>query len=85
MPLSRSNLRDDGVLELVDAVHIGVAGEAALDGIDAGLRDVRRRVEVRLAGAEADDVLAFRLQAGGAGGDGERGRGLDALDASGDR
>ena len=45
-------------------------------------RDVRRRIEIRLAGAEADDVLALGLEAGGAGGDGEGRRGLDALDAS---
>ena len=82
MPLSRSNLRDDRVLQLVDPVDVRVAREAALDRVDARLRDVRGRIEVRLAGAEADHVLAFRLQAGGTGGDGERGRGLDALDAS---
>jgi aspartate aminotransferase len=37
------------------------------------------------AGAQADDVFALRLQSGGTGGNGERGRGLDALDASRDR
>jgi hypothetical protein len=46
---------------------------------------MRGGVEIRLAGAESDDVFAFRLQAGGTGGDGERRRGLDALDASRDR
>ena len=36
-----AELADDGVFQLVDAVHIGVACEAAADRIDAGLRDVR--------------------------------------------
>jgi hypothetical protein len=43
---------------------------------------VDRRVEVRLTGTQADDVLALGLQFRGARGDGECGRGLDALNAS---
>jgi hypothetical protein len=77
-------LRDDRVLELVDALDVGVAREAALDRLDAGRGDVRRRVEIGLTGAEADDILALGLQARGQRGDGEGGRGLDALGAAGD-
>src|SRR6185437_9035597 len=75
-------LRDDRIPQLVDALDRGVAREAALDRIDPGLRDVAWRVEVRLTGPETDDIVSFGLQAGGAGGNGERGGGLDALDAS---
>ena len=59
-------LRDDRVLELGDAVDGRVAREALADGVDAGVRDVRGRVEIRLAGAQADDVLALGLQLRGA-------------------
>ena len=76
-----AELADDRVLQLVRAVDIRVTREAAADRRDAGLGDVRRRVEIRLAGTEADDVLALGLEACRARGDGERGRGLDALDA----
>jgi len=43
---------------------------------------VLRRVEIGLAGAEADDVAAARLERGGAGGDGQGGRGFDGLYAA---
>ena len=49
-----------------------------------GIGDVHGRVEIRLAGAEADDVLALGFQARGARGDRERRRGLDALDTFGE-
>jgi hypothetical protein len=42
---------------------------------------VRRRVEIRLAGAEADDVFAFRFELRDAAGERDSGGGLDALDA----
>jgi hypothetical protein len=45
---------------------------------------MRRCIEVGLAGAEADYVMAFRLELRGAGGDGERGRGFDLLNALGE-
>ena len=51
------------------AVVLGVAA-----GRDGGLDDVVGRREVGLAGAEADDVLALRLQRLGLGVDGQRGR-----------
>src|SRR6185436_16516394 len=75
-------LRNDRVLELDDAVDVRVTREALADRVDTRVRDVDRRVEVRLAGTQADDVLALGLQFRGARGDGESGRGLDALNAS---
>ncbi len=53
-------LGDDGLLELGHAVDVGVFGLAALDGGDGGVLDVVGRVEVRLAGAQADDVATRR-------------------------
>jgi hypothetical protein len=54
---------------------------AATDCGNARIRDVDGRVEIRLAGAKANDVLALGFQSRGPRGDRERGRGLDALDA----
>jgi hypothetical protein len=76
-------LGDDGALEFRRAVHGGVLGEAVADGGDGGLFDVIRGVEVRLAGAKADHVLAGGAQLLGAGGDGEGRRRLDGLHAGG--
>jgi hypothetical protein len=78
-------LLDDRVLELDDAVDGGITREAVADRFDTDIGDVLRCVEIGLAGAEADDVLAFRLQFRGARGDGESGRGLDALNAAAER
>ena len=75
-------LGNDGVFELVDAIHIRVACEPALDRFDTGVADVCGRVEVGLTGTESDDIFALGFEACGAGGDGECGRWLDALDAS---
>jgi hypothetical protein len=76
-----AELADDGVLDLVCAVNICVTCMAATDGGDAGLANIRGRVEIGLAGTEADNVLAFGLEPCRARRDGERGRGLDALNA----
>ncbi len=51
-------LRDDRVLQLGNAVHRGILGLAGFNGVDRRQLDVGGRVEVRLAGAEADDVAA---------------------------
>jgi hypothetical protein len=42
---------------------------------------VHRRVEIRLASTEADDVFAFRFELRNAPGERDSGGGLDALDA----
>jgi hypothetical protein len=70
-------LGSDGFLELRDAVHRGVLGLALTDGADRGLLDVVGRVEVRLAGAEADDVSTLGLQLPGLLVRGHGGRRLD--------
>ena len=59
-----------------------VFGEAGGERLGGGVFDVLRGVEVRFAGAEADDVLAFGLHLLGLGvnGQGERrGEGSGAL------
>jgi hypothetical protein len=66
------------------AIGVRVARVAGLDRVDAGLGDVFRRVEVRFADRQADDVLALGLECGRTGGHGEGRGGLDALDATGD-
>ena len=66
-------LCDDGLLELGDAVDDGVLGEALVDGLLGRVFDVGRGVEIRLAGAEADDVAALGPQLRGAGRDDQRG------------
>src|SRR4030095_4837731 len=74
-------LRDDCVFQLGRAFDPRVARVAFANRLDARIRDVRRRIKIRLAGAETDDVLAFRLQLRDAAGEGDCGRRLDALDA----
>jgi glutamine synthetase len=54
---------------------------ALADRGNAGIGDVRRRVEVRLAGPERNDVLALGAQLRGAGSDGKSRRRFDAVDA----
>ena len=61
------------------AVDVGVFRGARLDGRDGGILDVLRGVEIRLAGGDAQDVLAFRLQLRRRHADGERRRGDDAI------
>src|SRR5690606_13902302 len=73
-------LGDDGALQRRRTVHRRVLGLAALDGVFGSLLDVFRGVEIRFAGAKADDVLAARAQFRGALRDGKRGRGLEAAD-----
>ncbi len=51
----------DGRAQFGDAGGGGVFGEAGGQRLGAGVLDVLRRVEVRLAGAEADDVQAVGL------------------------
>jgi len=75
----------DGSLEVREARRRhDVAVVPVADGLDAGLADVRGGLEVRLAGAETDDVGAVGLHALGLGGGGQGHGGLDALDALGD-
>ena len=50
---------------------------------NSGVDDVARGVEIRLAGAQADHILALRLELLGAVGHGEGRGGFDALHAAG--
>ena len=76
-------LANDRVLEFHDAVDVGVTRVALADRVDACLGNVGRGVKVRLTGAQANDVFAFRLQLVGQCGDGQGGGRLDALRAPG--
>ena len=58
---------DDGVFQAGDAADRGVFGESVVDGFLGGILDVLRGVEIGFAGTEADNVLAFSLELGGAG------------------
>ena len=73
-------LAADRVLQLGRTVRIGVAGVAALHGVDGGLDDVGRGVEIRLACGEADDVAARGFQLARLGADGDGGGRLDAAE-----
>ena len=55
-------LGDHRVLQFRNAVDGGILGLAGFDGMDRRQLDVGGRVEVRLAGAEADDVTSRRFQ-----------------------
>ena len=75
----------DGLPQLRQPAGGGVAVVLLVPaGGDRRLHDVLRGREVRLAGAEADDVLARRLEGLGLGVDGQRGRLGDGPDPSGD-
>ena len=75
-------LGGDGGLELGDAVDIGVLRRTTFaDRLDRGFLDVVRRVEVRLAGAQADDVAAGRFERARLVGHRDGRRRLDALEA----
>ena len=78
-------LRGDGLLQLGQAAGRRVAVVARVAaGRDGGLDDVVGRREVGLAGAEADDRLARRLQRLGLGVDRQRGGLGDGTDSLGD-
>ena len=72
-------LRDNRFLQCRRTIHRGVFGLAVADGLDGGHLDVFGGVEVRFAGAQANDVLAGRPEFRGFVGHGEGGRGLDRL------
>ena len=72
-------LGPDRFFKFRNAGHRRVAGEAVLDGLDGGGLDVFRGVEIRLAGAEIDDIDAGGLHGLGLGGNGQGGRGFDLL------
>ena len=74
----------DGLAQLRDAVGRRVAVVAVADGLDGGFTDVRGRLEVRLADAEVDDILAGGGQCGGAGEHLEGGFGAETVETVGE-
>src|SRR5690606_37360402 len=54
-------LLGDGLFQLGNARGRRVLGAAGLEGLDGGILDVLGRVEIRLTGAEACDVLSLSL------------------------
>ncbi len=69
-PVLALELGADRLFQRRRAVDRGVARLAALHRCDRRLLDVEGRVEIGLAGAEADDVAPGGLELGGLGGDG---------------
>jgi hypothetical protein len=61
---------DNGVAEFVGAADGGVFAEVGFDGGDGSIFDVTRRLEVRLACAEVDDVNSLLGELIGFGDDG---------------
>jgi hypothetical protein len=79
-----AELLADGLAQLEDALDGRVLGAPGADGLDRRGLDVLRRIEIRLAGAEADDVAAGALEFLGLGGHGQGRRRLDAGDPLGE-
>ena len=75
---------DDGAANVWDAGHDGVAGEVGLDGGDGRVLDVAGRGEMRLAGAEVDEVDALGAELGSLCGDGHGGGDFNAADTVGE-
>src|SRR5207247_11475631 len=73
-PVLALELVGDGLAKFGDAAARRVFGEAVGERLDGGVFDVLRRVKVRLACAEADDIQALGLHLLGFGVDGQRQR-----------
>src|SRR5208283_1055397 len=82
-PAVAAELLRDSLAQRGRAGDVGVFRVARLDGADRRVLDVLRRVEVGLAGRQADHVAARRLQRAGLGGDGDRLARADAVQAFG--
>ena len=61
----------DGLPQFRNSTARRVFGETVGQGLDRGFLDVLWRVEIRLARAETDHILAFRLHLFGFGVDGQ--------------
>ena len=80
-PILALELLDDGVLELGDAVDVGVFRRPAVaDRLDRRFLDVVGRVEIGFPSAEADDIAACRFERARLVGDGDGRRRFDALE-----
>ena len=67
----------DRLFQLGDTIHRGIARLALINRALGGDADVFRRVKIRLARAQTNDIAALCLQLGRFGGDGDGGRGFD--------
>ena len=54
--------RNDGLFQLAGAVDRGVLGKPPMQGIDRGLFDMLRGIEIRLTGTQSDDILTLGAQ-----------------------
>ena len=55
-PVLAAEFLGDRILQLGDAVDLGIAGVAVMDGADRGLLHMRRGLEIGLADGKADDI-----------------------------
>ncbi len=78
--LLRTELVADRPAQFRNAGDRGVAGVAVIDGLLAGLADVRRRGQVRFADAEVENIGAGSAQLLGLGVDGKSRRGWNLQD-----
>ncbi len=76
-------LVNNGFFKRRRSIHCRVLGIARAQGGDSGFLDMVRGIEIRLAGAKADDILALLAQFAGTAGYGQRGGGFDRVDAAG--
>ena len=83
-PVLALELLDHRFLQLGDAVHVGVLRRPAVaDRLDRRLFDVVGRVEIRLAGAQPNDIAAGRFERARLVRHGDGGRRLYALEVVG--
>jgi hypothetical protein len=75
----------DGFAQRRRARDIGIFGIAGVDRVDGRLFDMRRGVEIRLAGGEADDIAPRRFQRPRFGGNGDGLARADTVEAVGDQ
>ena len=76
-PVFAFELGADRLFQLGDTIDRGITRLALVDRTLGRRADVFRRVEIRLACAQTDDIAALCLQLGRLGGDGDGGRGFD--------
>ena len=74
-------LADDSIFQLVDPSDRGVLGESLFNRLNSRLFHVIRRIKIRLAGAEPDDVPALCTQGIGLHGNRQGGRRFDAVNS----
>jgi hypothetical protein len=74
-------LGDDRILEAGCSTDSRIFRKTAINGCNRGIFDVLRGIEIGFAGAQPDNILAFRFQTCGPGSDSQSRGGLDGLNA----